>query len=366
MFRWLLYPFSILYKIIIKIRNFLYDINLISSKEFNQTIITIGNLSVGGTGKTPHTEFLINLLKDSFNIAVLSRGYKRKSKGFVLADNSSTYKDIGDEPKQIYSKFPDTKVAVCINRIEGINKLLEIDKEIDIFLLDDAFQHRKLKPSFAILLTEYNNLFCDDYMLPFGRLRDSVSEYHRANIIIITKCPKKLTPIERRIVSKKINLLPYQVIYFTYIEYDVPTPLFKNTNNNFLTSKIKSNLSILIISGIANSTPFVDYIKNNISKNITHLKFPDHFSYKKNSIKKIISTFAKIINKNKIIITTEKDAVRLQDNIHIDNELKNKIYYIPIRIRFLFNSKNEFNHNISKYVRKNKANYKLLTSKNQF
>lgn len=357
--RLLLLPFALLYQSISWIRNFLYDNGIFKSTEFGISVISIGNLTVGGTGKTPHTEFLLQNLHKDFNVAMLSRGYKRDSKGFLLADNNSSFTDIGDEPKQIKTKCPKIKVAVCNNRVEGVQKLLKLDENIDIIILDDAHQHRKINASINILLTDYSNLFINDKFLPYGRLRDNISQYERANIIIVTKCSSELKPIDRRIISKDINLLPYQKIYFSYIKYGKITPVFKYNKN-----KINKETQILLITGIANSKPLVEYIENNISKNIIHLNFSDHFSFDKKSVDKINNGFMEIKSENKIIITTEKDAVRLRENTFLRDNVKQHLNYIPIEIDFLFEAKESFNNQIINYVKKNKANQRLHTKTN--
>jgi len=359
--RLLLLPFAFLYQTISWIRNFLYDNGIFKSTGFGISVISIGNLTVGGTGKTPHTEFLLKNLHKDFNIAMLSRGYKRKSKGFLLADENSSFADIGDEPKQIKMKCPKIKVAVCKSRVEGVKKLLNHDQNIDIIILDDAHQHRKIKAGINILLTDYNNLFIHDSFLPYGRLRDNKSQYERANIIIITKCSTDLKPIDRRIISTDINLLPYQKIFFSYIKYGEITPVFK-----FKKNKINKETQILLITGIANSKPLIEYLEKNISKNITHFDFPDHFSFDKKSIQKINNGFMQIKSDNKIIITTEKDAVRFRENLLLNDNIKKFFNYIPIEIDFLFETKEGFNNQIINYVRKNKANQRLHSKTNKF
>ncbi len=357
--RLFLLPFALIYQSISWIRNFLYDNGIFKSTGFGISVISIGNLTVGGTGKTPHTEFLLKNLYKDFNVAMLSRGYKRKSKGFLLADNNSTFDDIGDEPKQIKMKCPKINVAVCNNRVEGVKKLLIHDENIDIIILDDAHQHRKINASINILLTDYNNLFIKDSFLPHGRLRDNISQYERANIIIVTKCSPELKPIDRRIISKDINLLPYQKIYFSYIKYGKITPVFKYHKN-----KINKETQILLITGIANPKPLVEYLEQNISKHITHLDFPDHFSFDKKSIDNINNVFMELKSENKIIITTEKDAVRLRENTFLIDNVKKLLNYIPIEIDFLFETKESFNNQIINYVKKNKANQRLHTKTN--
>lgn len=365
--KFLLIPFSIIYRIIIKIRNLIYDYDIIKSKEFEISTISIGNITVGGTGKTPHTEYLVNLLKNQFNIAVLSRGYKRKSKGFVLAEEKISYSIIGDEPKQIFNKNNDINVAVCENRVIGIQKIIEFDKNTEIVILDDAFQHRRIKPDISILLTDYNNLFIYDKMLPVGRLRESKHSYSRANIIIVTKCPEDLKPIDRRVISKNINVLPFQTIYFTYIKYKNIYPVFKNKEIKDIDNNFKfADYQILLVTGIASSELLKKNIAEKYSSKLNHLEFKDHQNFSKKDIERIENEFNKIETNKKIILTTEKDAVRLFENQFINDEIRKYFYYIEIEIDFLFDAKKEFNNQVVNNVIKNKANSQLQTTIKQF
>jgi len=359
---WYLFPFAVLYWIIIYIRNILFDLNILSSKEYQVPVISVGNITVGGTGKTPFIEYLANLLYKDFSVAVLSRGYKRTSRGFILAGLSSSSKEIGDEPKQIKQKFPDVNVAVDTNRVRGIDKLLNKITGLDVLLLDDAYQHRYVKPGISIVLVDYNHLITKDYILPVGRLREPARETRRANIIIVTKCPKDLKPIERRILQKEINPFPYQNLYFTKITYQIIKPVFNHIeiDSNDLTDKLKNQKPvILIITGIANPRLFKKYARG-ISSKIKELHFPDHHFFEKSDLDKILEEFRKISN-NKIILTTEKDATRFRDINDIPGELKDNMYYVPISIEFLFNQQDEFNKQIFDYVSKNAKYRKMAT-----
>lgn len=354
-FRIILLPFSFIYGIIISIRNTLFDFDIIKSKEFDIPIISVGNLCVGGTGKTPHVEYLIKHLKEEFKIVTLSRGYKRKSKGFVKADEKSTYLDIGDEPKQIKDKFPETTVAVSKNRLSAVNYFINDKKhdDLNLVLLDDAYQYRYIKPGISILLIDFNRPVTKDFLLPAGNLRERSYRKKRANIIIISKSPKDLTPIQRRIMEKEINVFPYQSLYFTTIDYLEPKALFSNKQTDF------AEKDILLVTGIAKSTNLENYIKKK-SKSLSTLKFSDHHNYKQKDIENIKNSFEKINSSNKIIITTEKDAVRLKDCKFADIIKNLPIFYIPIEIRFL-DEKNEqkFIKQIKNYVRTNKRNFKF-------
>ncbi|KPK88221.1 MAG: hypothetical protein AMS27_00255 [Bacteroides sp. SM23_62_1] len=364
--RWtiLLYPFSLVYGFIIYIRNFLFDYQIIESKEFDIPIISIGNITVGGTGKTPHVEHLIRLLRENFQIATLSRGYRRKTRHFILASENSTAAEIGDEPRQIKKKFPEIHVAVDRKRVHGIKKLAENIPELDVVILDDAFQHRQVKAGLSILLIDYNRPLSEDFLLPAGRLREQSFERRRANIILITKCPDRLKPIERRIVVKDLKLYPFQHLYFTKIKDDNPIPVFRISGNPLTREEIKKmKPQIMMVAGIANPRSFKKFVRN-YSTHITELIYPDHHDYKPRDIDHIISAFHALSGNEKIIFTTEKDAMRLQKYTDIDAVIKEKFYYIPIYIDFLNEDTDHFNHHIISYVRDNKRNSILFKRKN--
>lgn len=327
--RYLLFPFAIVYGWITSIRNFLYDKGVLKSYSFNIAIIAVGNLSVGGTGKTPQIEYLIRLLSPNYKIATLSRGYKRKSDGYVLADASATAESLGDEPFQMHQKFPNIKVAVDADRKNGIENLLKLEEKPDVILLDDAFQHRKVKAGFYILLSAYDDLFFNDFMLPTGNLRESRSGAKRANVIIITKCPKSLSIEEQESIKSKIKLdVP---IFFSFIDYD--TRVY-NKNEEINVSEIIEKDKV-IIAGIAKPEPFIDFIKK---ENDVIMIYPDHHHFVKNEINSI-----KENSFGKIIITTEKDYVRL------NSQNLNNLYYLPIKSTFLINDQT-FNGLINDYI----------------
>ena len=353
--RFLLYPLSILYGIIVSIRNFMFEYKILPSREFNFPIISVGNLTVGGTGKTPHIEYLVKLLKKDFKIATLSRGYKRKTSGFVLATSDSKVRDIGDEPKQIKQKFPNIPVAVDANRVKGIKKLM---KEInpDIILLDDAFQHRYVVPGLSILLIDYNRPIDDDYLLPYGELRESRHGMRRANIIMMTKTPKNIKPIEKRIIEKNLRPFPYQTLYFTTFAYSEIELVYKEVKAKKITEDIikKQNFEILLITGIARYEELLEHLKENYATPCEHLIFSDHHNFTKSELQGIASKFNSIENPNKIILTTEKDAMRFQDLDFVDEQLKKSMYYIPLEIEIMNGDKSLFNTQIVNYVKKNK------------
>lgn len=303
------FPFSLIYALIVLLRNFLYDIGVFKSKQYKTPILCVGNLSVGGTGKTPMIECLIRLL-DNHSIAVLSRGYKRKSKGFLLAGPKCSVEDIGDEPFQIYKKFPKITVAVDADRRNGISQLENLVKP-DVILLDDAFQHRKVKPMYSILLTAYDNLFIDDWYLPTGDLRDSRLEAKRADMVIVTKCPKLLSEIERATISQRLKLMPRQKLLFSSLAYN---DVVKNNINEEKKLFGLKEKKIALVTGIASPKPLVSHLMD-IGLKIKHFEYADHHYFTQKEIQKF-SDF-------EIVLTTEKDFVRLSGKV--DN-----LYYLEV------------------------------------
>lgn len=357
----ILLPISLLYGLVIYIRNRLYDYKIFKSNNFNIPLISVGNITVGGTGKTPHIEYLVDFLKTKFNVATLSRGYKRKTKGFILSTSESTDSEIGDEPRQIKQKFPEINVAVDTDRTNGINQLIALNKDLDVILLDDAYQHRKVDANLSILLIDYSRPIDKDFMLPFGDLREQASEMKRANIIIITKSPKDLKPIGRRIIFNELKSYPFQVIYFTCFDYGELKTVY-NTSTIKGKNEIFKDFNILLVTGIANSKPLREHILENISENIQELEYSDHYDFKESDFKKIMSKFDSIESEKKIIITTEKDAMRLQKFSNIANNLKDSFFYIPIQVSFLNDKTDNFNQQIIEYVRKSKKHSFLYPS----
>lgn len=361
----LLYPISLLYGIIVSVRNFLFSIKLIHSTEFNLPIISVGNITVGGTGKTPHVEYLIKLLSSDFQIAVISRGYKRTSNGFVEASEKTPYEQIGDEPKQIKDKFPQITVAVDANRVKGVKKLIEKNKNLQAIILDDAYQHRYIAPGQNILLIDFNHPVDEDYLLPLGRLREPAAQIKRADIIIMTKCPDTIKPIDQRLMEKRFRLFPYQKLFFTQITYGNPLPVFKEFSQTGQILESPTNTTILLLSGIANPSPLIEHVRKS-NPNIIQLSFPDHHAYTPLDIHHLIEKFAEITSSYKWILTTEKDAVRLQKFADIDEEIKKLMYFIPIEISFLNNEDKTFNHYIQNFVRNNRPEsllYKRIDKK---
>tara|TARA_B100000795_G_C22805739_1_gene444774 strand:- start:3425 stop:4489 length:1065 start_codon:yes stop_codon:yes gene_type:complete len=331
--RILLLPFSFLYGVVTFIRNTLFNTGLLKSKSFDTFSISIGNITVGGTGKSPHVEYLIRLLKSSKKIATLSRGYRRESTGFILADNNSTYKDIGDEPMQFHSNFKDITVAVDGNRRRGISNL---EKEInpDIILLDDCFQHRWIKPSLNIILLDYSTIGDKQFMLPSGELREWKIGIKRADIIIVSKSPNIYSPIENRRITELINPNTHQKIFFSYIAYKEIVP-FNNTAKQLFEKDDFSikNFKVNVLAGIAKVDHLTDHLQI-ISKDVILSEFNDHYAFKPADILGITNKFKEIISSDKILITTEKDTMRLKDERLFPLLEEFPVFYLPIEIKF--------------------------------
>jgi tetraacyldisaccharide 4'-kinase len=360
----LLYPFSLFYGIAVYFRNRMYDLNIFKSKEFDVPVISIGNITVGGTGKTPHVEYLIDLLKDEFKVATLSRGYKRKTRGFQQVETDTHFSKVGDEPLQIKKKFPDVTVSVCENRVNGVETLLKTENPApDVILLDDAFQHRKITAGINILLIDYNRQIKEDMLLPAGRLRESARQMRRANIIIFTKCPNEVTPIMRRILQKEVRLKPYQELFFTTFEYDKIKPVFsgKALKTDFYK---EHSYAILIVTGIAFPTLIPEYLKQ-FSYETEVLSFADHHNYSDADIRLIMRKFNSLENERKIIITTEKDAVRFKGFSSLEEEFKQALYCLPVKVKFLVQEGKSFNKKILNYVGENKSNRELYKRTNR-
>lgn len=331
--RKILFPFSVLYGFVTGIRNFLFDKGVLKSYSFDIPIIAVGNLSVGGTGKTPQIEYLIRLLSPNYKIATLSRGYKRKSEGFILADSTSNAETLGDEPFQFYKKFNKIQVAVDGNRKNGIEQLLSQTNKPEVLLLDDAFQHRKVKAGFYILLTSYGDLYSDDFILPTGNLRESRSGVQRANLVIVTKCPATLSAVEQREIQVKLNLTSTQELYFSCIEYD--KSIFSE-GKSIMLNEVRT-VDKLLLAGIAKPEPFFKYLQ---SENEEKMIFPDHHYFTEKELMEIENKA-----QGKIIITTEKDFVRLKDSI-----LKEQLFYLPIRSSFL-SAAEKFDKTITDFIK---------------
>ena len=349
--RILLLPIALLYHIVLSIRHKLYDWHILKSKRFEKPVICVGNLNLGGTGKTPHTEYLIELLKNDYPLATLSSGYGRRSKGFRLADASCTYEDLGDEPLQYFTKHPDIQVAVDKNREEGIMHLLG-EQGVEIVLLDDAFQHRRIDAGLNILLTDYQHLYCDDYLFPAGTLRDVKSAAKRADLIVVSKAPKTLNEEERLQVVNRLKPTDRQKVFFSYLEYNKLKPLTASAGQ----FDADSAESVLLFCGIANPNPLIDSL-NKQYKRLEVMSFADHHPYTENDVNAILKCFENLSSEKKIIVTTEKDAARLTKSPYLCQFEDAALYDLPVGVRF--HEEEKFNEEILSYVRKNSHNRRL-------
>ena len=323
---------SIPFLLVTSIRNFLYNIGVIKSHQFNIPIISIGNLDLGGSGKTPSIEYLVRLLSNNYKVAVLSRGYGRKSIGFILADYNSDAGTIGDESMQYYKKFKNIIVSVDSNRVRGINKLIKLNSKLEIVLLDDAYQHRKVKPGMSILLTKFNDLYSDDNIFPLGNLRESKINANRADIIIVTKCNSDINEDQKKQVIQKLNISDNQKIYFSSIKY---SKMVYDKESSKPLSEFK-NIKFTLVTGIADSSHLINYL-NDSGYNFNHILFKDHHNFSDSDIIKI--------DRNNLIITTEKDYVKLFTKI------TSSLYYLPIE--FVINNEVDFNKQILDYIQEN-------------
>lgn len=351
--RVLLLPISFLYGLVTKVRNLMFDIGAFRSKEFSTKCISVGNISVGGTGKSPHIEYLINILNSDYKLATLSRGYLRKTKGYYKANEKSTYAEIGDEPMQFHSKFKNVTVVVDEDRRRGISNI-ENDIEPDIILLDDCYQHRWVKPQMNILLLEYSSIGSAQFMLPSGELREWKSGSKRADIIIVTKSPNLYSPIEHRRISSLVKPLRHQNLFFSYIDYKPINPFNdkakKLLDDNFKLEDFKS----VVFAGIAKITPLIDYLKQE-AKDVIVTEFNDHHNFQPADIIRVINDFKEIISSKKILITTEKDAMRLKDKRLFPLLEEFPVFYLPIEVKFHKRHKDEptFDKTILEYVKAN-------------
>ena len=325
----LFWIFSIPFSLVTEIRNFLYNIGVLKSHQFNIPIISIGNLVLGGSGKTPTIEYLVRLLSYNYKVAILSRGYGRKSTGFILADTNSDASLIGDEPMQYFRKFKNIIVSVDSNRVRGINKLINLNLKPEVVLLDDAFQHRKVKPGISILLTDFNNLYSEDNIFPLGNLRESIGNANRADIIIVTKCDKNINKDQKRHIIQKLNIGDNQKIYFSSIKY---SKMVYDKESSKPLSEFK-NIKFTLVTGIADSTYLINYLNDN-GYNFNHISFKDHHDFSNSDIIKI--------DQNDLIITTEKDYVKLFTKI------TSVLYYLPIE--FVIDNEVDFSKQILDYI----------------
>ena len=360
--RVLLLPFSWLFAGIIRLRNLFFDKGIVNSVSYSLPVISVGNITVGGTGKTPLTEYIIRTMSESFRCALLSRGYGRKTKGAIVADDNSTYADIGDEPMQIKAKFDEISVVVSEKRKLGIEMLLKLQHPPDMVVMDDAFQHRYVKPNFSILVMDYFRPIWKDFLLPAGNLREPKSEIKRAEVVIVNKCPNNLSSEEATYIKNKLKLQEHQQLFFTSISYKEPVPLIKTMKqelpvidaaNHFQQIVQEKKNSIIAVAGIGNPIPFFEMIKS-YGKPIKTFRFKDHHRFTIKDINKMVeNSKSENSDETPLIITTEKDAVRIKAIPELNANVAANVWYIPIELIFLFNNKFLFDKILYNYVRKN-------------
>ena len=347
--RWLLLPFSLLYGLVVIIRNWLYDGGLLKSRQFNTPVICVGNLDVGGAGKSPMTEYLVRLLKKDNKLATLSRGYGRKTQGYLTANDNVTATEIGDEPSQFKHKFPNITVAVCEDRAIGIQNL---KKDHNLVILDDGYQHRAVKPGFSVLMFDYGKIYDPHWLLPAGNMREPFSGRWRADILVVSKCPEDISITEQTNIAGRLEPLPFQSLFFTSIAYQ---PL-QDISGKRLNMVVDADTTVFLLTGIANPAPMVQHIKNK-TRYIIHHNYPDHHRFSLKNIAKLADEFEASTSQKKVIITTEKDAQRL-----VEHELQPAIEKLPIMVlpvaaRFLNNSGPEFDQLVTQYVREHRTNH---------
>lgn len=340
-FRLFLFPLAIVYGRILSLRNWLYNRKIIGTVTFNLPIICVGNLTVGGTGKSPMVDFLVGFLKNNYPLATLSRGYKRRTSGYILATEQTTAIEIGDEPMQFHLSHPDIAVSVGEKRIEAIPQLLFDRPETKLVILDDAFQHREIVPGFNIILTDYANLYTRDFYLPTGDLRDEKISANRADIIVVTKCPASLTQQQRYEIMQELKPLPHQSVFFTTIQYETPYHIITKEK-----TPLSKQHEVLLVCGIANPQPLTDYI-HEATKTYDALFYGDHHIYTLENLMEIEERLQYIHDDHKMIVTTEKDAVRLIK--FKDKVAKLPFYVLPIAVQFLFDQEEVFKALVSNY-----------------
>lgn len=324
------------------VRNKCFDWGILKQNEFDVPIISVGNLAVGGTGKTPHVEYIVEALRYSYHIAVLSRGYKRHTRGFIVASRRSTPRDIGDEAYQIYNKFNgQVLTVVCEERAKAIDEILRIDPDVNLIVLDDAFQHRYVKPTVSVVVTEYNRPFYNDKMLPYGRLREPARGINRADIVIVSKCPDEVSALDNRLVIKNLELFPYQKLFLSRFVYQGLTPLFpENVTAPAALEWLTHNDSVLAIAGIGNPKPFIRHIKSFMAVTKVNI-FSDHHYFTRKDLDLIKRRYESLKGNRRIIITTEKDAVRLATNPYFPHELKAVTFFLPIKVDVALSADNK-------------------------
>lgn len=343
--RVLLSPFALIYGLIISFVNISYDIGLLKASKFNLPVIGVGNLSIGGAGKTPHIEYLIEMLKDYINVATLSRGYKRQTSGFRIVQDSDTAYTAGDEPMQYRKKYPDIVVAVSENRAYAIPQIVKQYPQTQTILLDDSFQHRGVKPGLNILLTSYDSLFTDDYLLPAGRLREWRSGYKRADIIIVTKCPDVIKDTQRAKIVNDIKPLPHQRVFFSYYEYDYPYNFYESSKK----IRLDAELNVVLLSAIANTNYLFSYLDKTVNE-IQEIEYADHHLFDSRDIEKIEKVYNNTPGQRKIVLTTEKDAMRLELHRDLLKSLQIPVFILPANVKFHFDDGEKFQDTVKQFL----------------
>lgn len=371
-------PLSWIYGLVVRTRNMLFEMGLLKSRSFSIPVIAVGNITIGGSGKTPHVEYLIRLLQKHVQLAVLSRGYKRKTSGYVLATPHTSAAEIGDEPFQMYHKYgaggialhKNAKVmenpifvAVNADRCKGIERITTdaTTANTDVILLDDAYQHRYVKPGVNILLVDYHRLIIYDKLLPAGRLREPQEGKNRADIVIVTKCPKTLRPMEFRVLTKALDLYPYQKLFFTTLSYGAMYKLFGESNARMELSEINQRYQVLLLTGIASPQQLVFDLQH-LTNDIHPMSFADHHLFTERDAERINDEFA-ALQEPRIVITTEKDAARLLTLEGLSQDVRNALWVLPVEIEFMLDGGESFDEKILSYVHKNSKNSILLKDK---
>jgi tetraacyldisaccharide 4'-kinase len=349
----LLYPVSLIYGAATGIRNFLYDKKLLKTVEFSLPVICVGNISMGGTGKTPHTEYIARLLGSRFNVAVLSRGYKRKSEGFRFVEKDSTSTESGDEPLQIKRKLPSVIVAVDNDRVSGIKRILREKPGTEVIILDDGFQHRRVTPGLSVVLSDFSKLFTEDHLLPYGSLRENRRNISRADILLVTKTPTH-SDGERKNIAGELAEKGIGNIFFTSVGYMDPVPVFDEYTDRGLNTSF-SGAEAVVVTGIASPEPFITHLQGILS-DIVHLSFPDHHHFSGKDIEAVTSAWHKLKSTARYLITTEKDAVRLREFSNIEEEIRRASFFVPVRIGFPDDDQDQFDNLIIKYAGENRRN----------
>ncbi|UTW60712.1 tetraacyldisaccharide 4'-kinase [bacterium SCSIO 12741] len=348
--RFILLPVSLLYAAVVLVRNFLYDIGVFSSQRYTFPLINVGNLAAGGTGKSPHVEYLLKLLSKDYRFTSLSRGYGRKTSGFAEVLSESTFVECGDEPVMIKSNYPEVPIFVDGNRRRGLREIFKKYSETQGVILDDAFQHRSVTPGLNILLTDYSRLYIQDFVLPTGYLREPRRGANRADIIVVTKCPDIFSPVDARAIRKRLKVKPYQSVYFSYIKYGALKPVYSSLPP--FEGKLNAQLSVLLFTGIAKPGNLYYKIKNSV-KEVEHLRFSDHHAFGMSDINRIVSGYEGLKGERKIILTTEKDSIRMQLPGIREILESYPIYYLPIEVTFHGKDQQEFDERIINYVERN-------------